>query len=157
MCILFTLVAVLLADQISKQIIAKLMVPGESIPMLGSFFQLTYVRNPRAAFGVSLGAGPFHIVVSSIVIVLLTVLLWKMRQQRGGVPIALSCILAGAWGNLIDRIRWGEVIDFLNLGIGNYRWPVFNLADLAVTAGAFFLVFLSIRKGNLLKWNESKQ
>ncbi len=147
MYIPFMLVAVLLADQISKQTVAKLMVPGESVSVLGNFFQLTYVRNPKAAFGVSIGGGLFHIVISSIVILLLTMLLWKVRRQKGGVPVALSCILAGAWGNLIDRIRWGEVIDFLNLGIGRYRWPVFNLADLAVTAGALFLVFSFLDKG----------
>ena len=147
MRVLFTLVTVLLADQISKQIVARLMMPGESVSVLGDFFQFIYVRNPRAAFGISLGGGSFHVVISSVVILFLTVLLWKMRSQEGRVPIALSCILAGAWGNLIDRIRWGEVIDFLSLGIGRYRWPVFNLADLAVTAGAIFLIFFSLNKG----------
>ncbi|HID95109.1 MAG TPA: signal peptidase II [Candidatus Latescibacteria bacterium] len=134
-------VIVLLADQVSKFLVKRSMALGDSVRVLGDLFRFTYIRNPQAAFGVGVGGKPFHILLSTFAILFLLLMLVKIASRKGPVAIALALILGGAVGNLIDRIRTGEVIDFLDLGIGRYRWPVFNFADVGVTVGVIFLVF----------------
>jgi signal peptidase II len=110
---------------------------------MGDFFRLTYIHNPGAAFGLHLG--PYsRFIFLGLAFVALGVLLVMYRQTPAEDKLrlfAIGSIAGGALGNVIDRIRSAEgVIDFLDFGIGNLRWPVFNIADTAVTIGAVLLL-----------------
>jgi signal peptidase II len=105
------------------------------VDVLGEFVRLTYTRNSGVAFG--LGAGvPFPYYLFSIAAVVVILYLFA-RQRAGGTlrQVALSLVLGGAVGNLIDRLASGEVVDFIEIGYGRWHWPVFNVADSAVTIG----------------------
>lgn len=107
----------------------------EPVDVLGQLVRFTYTRNSGVAFG--LGAGlPFPYYLFSIAAVAVILYLFA-RQRVGGAArqIALSLIMGGAIGNLVDRVRSGEVVDFIEIGYGRWHWPVFNLADSAVTIG----------------------
>jgi len=146
-----TLVLVAGLDQLSKWYISSVMSLHASYPVIDGFFNITYVRNPGAAFGFLANAAPlfrsgFLIVVSAAAIVM--ILYYLARNRSGGVLLtgALSLITGGAAGNLIDRIRFGTVIDFLDVYIGSYHWPAFNVADSAISIGAVLLVIEMLRK-----------
>lgn len=105
------------------------------VEVIGEFVRLTYTRNSGVAFG--LGAGvPFPYYLFSIAAVAVILYLFA-RQRAGGTlrQVALSLVLGGAVGNLIDRLASGEVVDFIEIGYGRWHWPVFNVADSAVTIG----------------------
>ncbi len=130
--------AILAVDQLSKLLISSKLLPGDSIAVLGRFFRLTYIRNPRGVFGLSFGGIPL-VPISLVAVAFLLILLFR-TTSIGSSPLAISLILGGAVGNLVDRLRLGEVIDFLDFGVGRYRWPTFNLADAGVTVGAILLL-----------------
>jgi signal peptidase II len=130
-------VFILFFDQFSKFLITKNLFLGQSIPIIKGFFHLTPVHNRGAAFGILKNQVVFLIFVSLFAIVLIYSNL-KRRDAGNKISlhrVALGLILAGALGNLIDRLCYGYVIDFLDFRI----WPVFNLADSAITIGAVLL------------------
>jgi len=139
----------LLLDQWSKTYIDNHFELSQSKQVITNFFHLTYVRNPGAAFGRLAENGirvPFFITVSAIAIV---AILWYVRRISSGKHwqvLALGLIFSGASGNLIDRIRFGEVIDFLDVHWYNYHWPAFNIADSAISIGMAVLLFFIIIK-----------
>lgn len=138
-----TTIAVVLADQLSKSLIRQYMDLHASINVFGNFFKLTYVENDGIAFGI--GVGDWLPVISGLSIFatfIIAYLLYKERNNYLAIRISLAAILGGAIGNLIDRISAGRVIDFLDFGIGQYRFFIFNFADSAVTVGvALFLIY----------------
>jgi signal peptidase II len=133
---------ILALDQASKLYVDANFRLHESIPVIRGFFNLTYVRNKGAAFGILADNAvriPFFITVS---IVAMLGILWYIRRIRDDQKLAvfsLSLVFAGAFGNLIDRIRLGEVIDFLDVFWQRYHWPAFNVADSAITVGVTLL------------------
>ena len=137
--------ATIILDQWSKWLVFRRMALGTSIEVLGRFFRLTYIHNPNAAFGIALFGGGFHLIFSIVALGLLLFVRYKTPLSQRGARIALTLILGGAIGNLVDRLRMGEVVDFFDFGIGRYHWPVFNVADIAVTVGVFLLLFSYIR------------
>jgi len=145
MRILFVSAALVLADQISKAIVRNSMSLYESIPVIREFFHFTFVTNDGMAFGINF---PFGIYIfSGISFIFTGVLLWYLWTiQDHGLVIrtGVALILAGAVGNLIDRVFLGEVVDFLDFMIGDYHWYVFNLADSYVTVGMGFVLFDSL-------------
>ena len=142
-------VAVLVLDQVTKAIVERAMMLHESIPLL-PFFSLTYVRNTGAAFGILSELGP---ALRMPLFVLVTIgagwaLVSYLRQLRPDEPWvagALGGILGGAAGNLVCRLRYGEVIDFLHLHYGGFDWPMFNVADSAITVGVAIVLLHSLR------------
>ena len=133
-----------IADQVTKAVVHRAMTLHESIPVVPSV-NLTYTRNPGAAFSLLADADPtfrgwFFLVVSIVALTLITVFLRRVERGDWWTLIGLSLILGGAVGNLIDRIRHGEVIDFIDLYLGRYHWPVFNLADSGITIGMVMLL-----------------
>ena len=130
---------VVLLDQATKALIAATMTLHETIPLLPCF-ALTYVRNTGAAFGV-LGAAPtavrlpLFLGVTALAAGALVSFLRRTPAERGWLIAALGGILGGALGNLICRVRFGEVIDFFDLHWGDLHWPMFNIADSAITVG----------------------
>lgn len=135
--------AVVLADTVTKWVVRETFHLGESVPVVGDVFRLTYILNPGAAFGLRAGDHSrlvFGVLAAIATLVLVTVIRRTPAVDRVRV-VSLSLILGGAVGNLVDRIRhpYG-VVDFLDVGLGAFRWPVFNLADIGVTTGALLLV-----------------
>ena len=128
------------ADQVSKWLVVRHMDLGQSIPILDGFFRLTYIHNPGAVFGLRLGGGALHLVVAAVAMAIVGAMLWRLPPSERVARIALALVLGGAIGNVIDRVRLGEVIDFLDFGFGDLRWWIFNLADACVTMGAGLLV-----------------
>ena len=145
MRVLFFSVIIVIADQISKSIIKYSMHLYESIPAIPGFFHLTYVVNKGMAFGIDLpiGIGIFSF-LSIIISCFLVFILWRERENILLVRIALALILGGAIGNLIDRILFSEVVDFLDFMIGDYHWYIFNIADSAVTVGIILMLWHSV-------------
>lgn len=132
--------AVLALDQVTKFLIRKILTPGQSIPLISNFFDLTYILNPGAAFGILAGSSPsfrnpFFIAVSILAILLIVCYHHRHGEERLFPAFGLGLILGGALGNLLDRLRFGMVVDFLDLHIGRYHWPAFNMADAAITIG----------------------
>jgi len=146
-----TLLLVVGLDQISKIYISSVMSLHASYPVIDGFFNITYVRNPGAAFGLFANATPmfrslFLIVVSAAAIVMILWFLAKNKSAGMFLTFALSLILGGAVGNLLDRIRFGDVVDFLDFYIASCHWPAFNLADSAISVGAVLLIMELFRK-----------
>ena len=145
MKILFVSAIMVLADQISKTVVRNTMSLYESIPVIPEFFHLTYVTNDGMAFGINF---PFGIYVFSAISIIFTGFLfwylWSIKDDEIVVRTGVALILAGAIGNLIDRILLGEVVDFLDFMIGDFHWYVFNLADSCVTVGLGFVLYDSL-------------
>lgn len=138
--------AITVLDQLSKFTVQQSLGLGQIIPVIPSFFNLTYVLNPGAAFGFLSGASaafrnPFFITIS-VLAVLFIVYYRSAHRGMGLLPsLGLACILGGAVGNLIDRLRLGMVVDFLDFYYGAYHWPAFNVADSGITVGVALMVF----------------
>jgi signal peptidase II len=146
------------ADQLSKTLIAAWLLPGGSIPVLGDFFRITFVLNPGGVFGTKLGNQNFYTLASIIAIGITLWFYFKIRARENLLRVGLCLVLGGAVGNLIDRFRFGEVVDFLDFDFFNInlsakvilffkfpgfsldRWPVFNLADSFVLIGMCLVV-----------------
>ena len=145
MRVLFFSAIIVIADQISKSIVKYSMHLYESIPVIPGFFHFTYVVNRGMAFGIDLpiGIGIFSF-LSIIISCFLVFILWRERENILLVRIALALILGGAIGNLIDRILFSEVVDFLDFMIGDYHWYIFNIADSAVTVGIILMLWHSV-------------
>ena len=127
--------AVVALDLWTKHWATRTLAYHEPVEVLGPFVRFTYTRNSGVAFG--LGAGlPFPYYVFSIAAVaVILFLFFKQRVTGMARQLALALIMGGALGNLIDRLRFGEVVDFIEVGYGRWHWPVFNVADSAVTVG----------------------
>jgi signal peptidase II len=141
---LVVLLGTLLLDQVSKLAILLLMQPGESIPLLSDLVRITFVRNSGAAFGLLSGNRIPFLLTTCLAIAALLFLLFRSRGSGAHISSYLVLVLAGAVGNLIDRLRLGEVVDFIDIGWKNVRWPVFNLADAAVTVGVLLFLYRSL-------------
>ncbi len=145
-----TLIVVI--DQVVKLIIIKKLILHQLIEVIPGFFNLAHVRNTGGAFGLLAGASSglrtaFFVGVSLLVMGIIFYVYSRVKSGQNGVLAALIMILGGAIGNLIDRIRFGEVVDFLDFYIGAIHWPAFNVADGFITVGiALFCYYLLIKK-----------
>ena len=134
---------ILVIDQATKLYVDANFRLHESVPVIRGWFHLTYVRNKGAAFGILSDSAiriPFFITVS---IVAMLAILWYIKRLRADQKLtafALSLVFSGALGNLVDRIRFGEVIDFLDVFWKRHHWPAFNVADSAITVGVALLI-----------------
>lgn len=161
---------IVLADQATKLAVKGFSLPwlgierkgmtyGESIPVLGDFFRLTYIENPGMAFGIDVGGKVFFSILSIAASAAIFVYMLRVRRVSFGFRSALAMIFGGAVGNLIDRVLYGVLygeaplfqgkvvdffdVDFFNISLGSYhltRWPVFNIADASVTVGVILLL-----------------
>jgi signal peptidase II len=144
-------VSVILLDQVTKYLAETFLSSTESMPLLKGIFHLTLVYNKGAAFGF-FKAGTFFLIVLSFIYIAL--ILWAVRHktlaskmlcldvEETSVRVALGLVLGGACGNLIDRLRFFHVVDFLDFRI----WPVFNIADSALTIGGSIIFFKILMK-----------
>ncbi|MCX5854476.1 MAG: signal peptidase II [Deltaproteobacteria bacterium] len=142
---------VVLLDVVTKAYIASTMFLHESFTVIEGFFNITYIRNPGAAFGFLAGASPgiritFFLFVTIAVMVMILYYIIKSDMVDLLETFSLSLILSGALGNMIDRVRFGEVIDFIDVYIESHHWPAFNVADSAISVGAVMIVLAMLKK-----------
>ncbi len=131
---------VVILDQVSKRLMWETFRQSGSVDLLDGFLRITLSKNSGAVMGILSGSRPILLTVTIISIGALILFAYKMRYAPFLKRLCLGLILGGAFGNLIDRIATGEVIDFIDMGIGKYRWPTYNVADIAVTVGAVILI-----------------
>jgi signal peptidase II len=147
--LLVVCVAVIFIDQWTKYAVHKNFHWGESRAIVQNFFALTYVRNTGAAFGFLNRAPaafrePFFIIVPLVAMAVILMIFIRLREEQNLMAMALSLVLSGAIGNLIDRLRFGFVIDFLDFHWKEvYHWPAFNVADSCIVVGVGILFILS--------------
>jgi signal peptidase II len=136
---------VVLADRLSKWLVASNISLHDSIAVLPGFFRLTHVQNSGAAFGLfAESSSEWKVAVlvlfSTLALAVVSALLWKNSHTMSTTGVGLALILGGAVGNLWDRLLTGRVVDFLDFYVGSYHWPAFNIADSAIVVGALLLV-----------------
>src|SRR5438477_10965469 len=138
-------VSVLFLDRVAKWVIAKEIPLHDSIQVIPDFFRLTHVENRGAAFGL-FAESPSEwkvavlVLFSLVALVIVSAMLWKNSHAITSTGVGLALILGGALGNLWDRLLSGQVVDFVELYVGSYHWPAFNVADSAIVVGAVLLV-----------------
>ncbi len=143
---------IVIFDQITKAVILNAMPLYHSVPVIPEFFSLTHIHNPGGAFGFlanqSSSIRNFLFLFISLLAICLIFYFYKNTPKTHPLlSTGFAMIFGGAIGNLIDRIRFGKVVDFLDFYIGNLHWPAFNVADSAVTVGIFIFIFhLLIKK-----------
>ena len=140
----FVLIAL---DQITKMFVIHNMNLHESIPVIKGFFNFTYIRNPGAAFGIFATTNSafrliFFVGTSIFALGLLGTIFYRLHPADLWGQLTVSSIFGGAIGNLIDRLRYGEVIDFLDFQVNGYHWPAFNVADSAISVGVVSLLII---------------
>ena len=149
---LFVAFLVVLADQATKTLVVSNLHLHEVRPVLQGFFNITYITNTGVAFGFMAGSGKWrHIFLQVISVVALGGLFYLYRNSHcRSYPLlwGTSLVFGGALGNLIDRIRYRSVIDFLDFYAGSYHWPAFNIADSAITIGGVLLAWHFFRITN---------
>jgi signal peptidase II len=139
----------LVVDQITKQYIDRSMQMFQSIPVIDGLFNITYVRNKGAAFSFLSHASwrlPFFIAISAIAAVVIVIAFNRLRKDQQLAQVSLAMIFSGAVGNLIDRVRLGEVIDFLDVYWKAHHWPAFNVADSLICVGVALLALDMLRE-----------
>lgn len=166
--IISIILSVLILDQITKYLAKIFLQPVQSISIIGEFFKLTYVENPGIAFGLQVNNKIFFTILSIGAVLVIFYYLFLLKDQKY-LRIAFALILGGAFGNLIDRFLHGKVVDFLDFefininmppfkflffqfrGYSMDRWPVFNVADIAVTLGMIIIIINALFEPKLRK------
>lgn len=144
--LLICFVLILGLDQYTKYEIERRVRLYQTIPVIDGFFNLTHVRNTGGAFGIFAGekdgiASILFVGASLVAVGILLYLFQRAKEHEHTLALSLALILSGAVGNLIDRLRYGEVIDFLDFYLFSYHWPAFNIADSAITLGIGLMAF----------------
>lgn len=140
------LVGAIALDQWTKHLIRMSLAVGQSISVIGDVVRITYVENPGIIFGILVRSPLFYMILSIAASIGIAVYLYRHRKDGFGFTGSLTLFLSGAIGNLIDRILFQKVVDFIDIGVKDVRWPVFNVADSAVVIGMFWLFFHSMKK-----------
>ena len=131
---------ILLLDQVTKYMVVQKLPLYRRVEVIQGFFNLTHVRNTGGAFGIFGGekggiGSILFVVVSLIAVGAILYLFTKVKENEKILALSFSLILSGAIGNLIDRLRYGEVVDFLDFHLSTYHWPAFNVSDSAICIG----------------------
>ena len=145
MFLIIIIVAIIALDQWSKWAIKTSFNLYQSKPVIQDLLHFTYVTNDGMAFGLSFPGGKHVLLIMTILLTGFIVgFLWKEKNRHPLIKYGLALILSGAIGNLIDRLLYGKVVDFLDLMIGNFHWYIFNIADSSVTIGMILFIIHSI-------------
>ena len=143
---------IIIADQITKALILKSMPLYHSVPVIPGFFNITHIQNPGGAFGFLANQSSslrtiIFILISSLAVGLIFWFYKNTPKTHPWLASAFAMIFGGAIGNLIDRIRFGKVVDFLDFYLGNLHYPAFNVADSAISIGiTIFIIHLVFKK-----------
>ena len=136
-----TVLSVFGLDRLTKRLAQSHLTYGEPMAVL-PFFNLTYLENTGAAFGMGQDMNKFFIGLSIFILIVLFIFIFKTSEKTIKVQTAFALVAAGALGNLYDRITHGSVIDFLDFYVGTHHWPAFNAADASICIGACLLAFM---------------
>ncbi len=136
---------VVILDQASKRIIWEVYKQTGGTDLVDGYLRISLSKNTGAVLGILSGSRALLISVTILSVIVLILFAHRMRYAPVSKRIYIGLIFGGAFGNLIDRIATGEVLDFIDMGIGVYRWPTYNVADIAVTVGAVLLIYGFIR------------
>lgn len=141
---------VVFLDQLTKLLVVKFLPLHSSVAVIPGFFNLVHVRNTGAAFsflagGYSTWRQVFFVTVSMVGMAVILYIYQGLKRDDRWARSSLALIFGGALGNLIDRLRLGEVVDFLDVYVGSYHWPAFNVADSAISIGAVLLLLFLLR------------
>jgi signal peptidase II len=141
--LLLTALTILVADQLTKALVVANLAIGEKARVLGDLVQVWYAQNRGAAFSLFQGGTVFFLIVSVLSIGMVAYFHRSLRDRTPWLHVVLGIVLGGTLGNFIDRLRQGYVTDWLSIGIGDTRWPTFNVADSSVVIGiGILLVYL---------------
>lgn len=154
--LLIACLLILILDQFTKYEVQQTLPLHHRVEVISGFFNLTHVRNSGGAFGIFGGTRGgwgtlFFMGVSVLAIGSLFYFIWKVKEDEKNLALSFSLVLAGAIGNLIDRLRYGEVIDFLEFYLSSFYWPAFNIADSAICIGIGLMAF------EILIWDHKKK
>lgn len=138
--LLLTALTILVADQLTKALVVANLAIGENARLLGDLVQVWHAQNRGAAFSLFQGGTILFLVVSMLSIGMVAYFHRTLRDRTPWLHVVLGIILGGTLGNFIDRLRQGYVTDWLSVGIGDTRWPTFNVADSSVVVGIGILV-----------------
>jgi signal peptidase II len=138
--LLLTALAILVADQVTKALVVANLAVGEKAPLAGDLVQVWHAQNRGAAFSLFQGGAVVFLIVSVLSIVMVVYFHRSLRDRSPWLHVVLGIVLGGTLGNFTDRLRQGYVTDWLSVGIGNTRWPTFNVADSSVVVGIGILV-----------------
>jgi signal peptidase II len=144
--LLICVVLIVALDQYTKYEAQQRIRLYQTIKVIDGFFNLTHLRNTGGAFGILGGqkggiGSFFFLVLPSAAVGIIFYLIYKLKEHERILSLSLSLILSGAIGNLIDRMRYREVVDFLDFYLFSYHWPAFNIADSAITIGIGLMIF----------------
>lgn len=136
---------VFVLDQLSKWLVVSALRPGAQVGVIPGLFDLTLTYNPGVAFGMMSELSPIirAALIGLATLAAVTLVLWILVSEYAEDPVgqyAIAMVLGGALGNVVDRLRLGEVIDFVDIYYGTYHWPAFNLADSAICLGVAILL-----------------
>ena len=150
--LLLIVATVVIADQVTKALVVDNLPLYHNLTVIPGLFDIIHIRNPGGAFGLLAGSSPDvrKLVFLFISLMALVLVFWfyiKTPSTHRFLATGFAMIFGGAVGNLIDRIRFGKVVDFLDVYVGRYHWPAFNVADSAISVGiAIFLLHLVLKK-----------
>ena len=143
--------AIIVADQITKLVALDHLQLHESIPVIGGLLNWTLAYNEGAAFSFLSDAGGwqrwFFTILALVISVVLVVWLRRTSRSDWHTALPLSLVLGGAIGNVVDRVRFGHVVDFIDVYYGTWHWPAFNIADSAISVGAVLLIVFGLFAG----------
>lgn len=144
---LVTALFVVIADQFSKALVFGYLTDNQPTVLVTRFFNLVTAWNTGVSFSMFNNLGNYGVYLLSgfSLMVILFLLYWLCREQNKLMQIALGCVIGGALGNVIDRVRIGAVFDFLDVHIGTHHWPAFNIADSFICIGALLIIFGNVR------------
>lgn len=153
MAYIFLIISVVAVDQMSKLWIMNIFQLYESREVIPGFFNLVYVVNPGAAFSMFANVESswrhyFFLIIGCIAVVGLTIAYMKFKVENKYYYLPIGLIVGGALGNMVDRIRLGSVVDFLDFYLGSYHWPAFNVADSAICVGAVLFIGMNYLDSN---------
>ena len=143
---------VILLDQVSKALVLRFIPLYKSIPVIPGFFSLTHIHNPGGAFGFmaqnnSILRHWLFLAAAMLALVLILYFYQHTPRTHRWLGVALALIFGGAVGNMIDRLRFAQVVDFLDIHVGSFHWPTFNIADSGVTIGVLiFIIHIVFKK-----------
>jgi signal peptidase II len=135
-----TAALILLLDQATKQLVAASIEVGGRVAVIGDLLVLWHVRNAGAAFSLFQGGQIFFLVITALAFGMLIYFHRAFRGRGQLLHVVLGLVLGGTLGNLLDRVRLGYVTDFVSVGIGDLRWPTWNVADASIVVGILALV-----------------
>ena len=138
--LLLTALTILVADQLTKALVVANLPVGEKAQLLGDLVQVWHAQNRGAAFSLFQGGTVVFLIVSVLSIGMVAYFHRSLRDRSPWLHVVLGIVLGGTLGNFIDRLRQGYVTDWLSIGIGDTRWPTFNVADSSVVIGIGILV-----------------